>query len=54
MKKIVKKSAKVVKPMSKQMAFMLTEKLELKVKRVMRQMKLKSTSAAIRACIEAY
>ena len=48
MKKVTKK------PMNKQMAFMLDEKLELKIKRIMKKLKLKSLSETIRACIEAY
>lgn len=52
MKKVVKKKESNI--LTKQMAFMLTEKLENKVKRIMKQLKLTSTSAAVRACIEAY
>lgn len=50
-KKVVKKKPVAMK---KQMAFMLDDKLEVKVKRIMKQLKLKSLSEAVRKCIEIY
>lgn len=52
MKKIAKKP--VVQPLSNSMTFMASEKLANKIKRVMKQSKIKSISETIRFIIEAY
>ena len=43
---------KVAIPMKKQMAVCVTEKMEAKLKKVMKKLKLKSMSETVRMCIE--
>lgn len=43
---------KTVKPMKKQLAFCVSDKIEAKLKKMMKKLKLKSLSETIRFCIE--